>query len=106
MCDVCDVCGVCGVCAACAACGGDEATPSGEVCLSQVHTVCSWQGAEGRLLTLFYYYILTSMIFFFFFSLPDSTETWWLANLDCLLFLELTKMTSNFTVLSKYQNIL
>lgn len=65
------------------------------VCLSEVHTLCSWEGAMGSLLTLFYYYILTFLI------LPDSTETWWLENLDCFLFLELTKMTSNFTVLSK-----
>lgn len=113
VCDVCAVCNVCDVCVLCVWCvcvlsyGGDEATLSREVCVSQVHTVCSWQGVEGRLLTLFYYYILTFLIFsFFFFSLPDSTETRWLANLDCLLFLELTKMTSNFTVLSKYQNIL
>lgn len=58
MCLLCDVCDVY---------GGDEATLSREVCVSQVHTVCSWQGVEGRLLTLFYYYILTFLIFFLFF---------------------------------------
>lgn len=76
------------------------------VCLSGTHRVflAGSRGSSPHIVLLLHSNI--SDFFFFFFSLPDSTETRWLANLDCLLFLELTKMTSNFTVLSKYQNIL
>lgn len=79
--DVC-LCVMCLLCDVCDVYGGDEATLSREVCVSQVHTVCSWQGVEGRLLTLFYYYILTFLIFSFFFFLyqtpqrPDGWQTW------------------------------